>query len=220
VLAESDGSEGGSIGGGTSQQQQKEQRQELWETFLSEQTVYSSTEATTIDDCPKECQIEWLCVMQATSKDSYDDCVSESMTITAVGPAAILSNPSMRGYVFILTTLMVGVVVIGVGVGVARRYLKRRHYRQPHHHHHHEAGADGLTLEVVGEYHETHHRHQQSQKEEGVGEMNSDDGTDIQIECGEDVGPERTTTTNSSDSTISTRGEDREIELCNNGEYT
>ena len=128
-------------------------RQQLWETFLSEQTVYAPTEMTTIDDCPEECKIEWLCVIQATSKDSYDACLSlsgTSSTLDGGASSSILDRTMIRRYGWMLTTFIVCLVILGISVVMIRRYIKRRHYRQPTNRY---SGADGLTLEEIDAHH-------------------------------------------------------------------
>ena len=150
-------------------------RQQLWETFLSEQTVYASTEMTNIDDCPEECKVEWLCVIQATSKDSYDACLSISGTMSTFDGGAsssILDGMTIRRYAWMSTTFIVGLVVLGISFVMIRRYMKRRHYRQPTNRC---SGADGLTIEEI----DAHHVDVLQDAEEGV--EDEEDIGDIEV---------------------------------------
>jgi sphingomyelin phosphodiesterase acid-like 3 len=87
-----------------------EMSNDIWEAFLDRQYVSTTVGAS----CDGHCRAEWLCTLQAISKDDYASCASKSYTfgLRLLVAAAV-----------ILSVLLAGCLTIG-----CRRYLKRRHF--------------------------------------------------------------------------------------------
>jgi hypothetical protein len=97
---------------------------EMWQAFLKRQYV-SSSSSTNNTSCDNACQSDWLCTLQAVSKNDYALCVAKSKPITSSQKEdiwIIVSGVVVFGMLFLIGTCCL--------CFIGHRFLKRRHFLQ------------------------------------------------------------------------------------------
>mmetsp|Transcript_11244 Transcript_11244/g.16523 ORF Transcript_11244/g.16523 Transcript_11244/m.16523 type:complete len:464 (+) Transcript_11244:206-1597(+) len=93
----------------------------VWKTFLTRQHTYNMELVP--EECDKDCQKDWKCILTSISRKGYDDCVSNN------GEEDKKSVPSTARITLVAGLLVASVVLLVIIVILAKRWVGKRHYR-------------------------------------------------------------------------------------------
>ena len=93
-----------------------ERSQDMWQAFLERQYVSS----TDIISCDAVCRTDWLCTLQAISKDDYNTCLAAKGVPVASRKEALI----------VASAAIVGILLALVLCCCCLRCWKRRHFSQ------------------------------------------------------------------------------------------